>query len=438
MGRSRLILALALVVAAAACASDPTHASLTGPGDGGVVVPDAGDDGGSGPGDPGNPGDPGDPGNPGGPGGGGPAPGDPSDLAQACGGTEPVTLDDWENCYRQRKCEWAVGCQTQSTFRDVADCVAASDTEDGGEIAAQRRERKRAIEQGRATLDVENFTQCLLRTGANRCNTALFDPACLTRFTGTVADGGSCFTSVDCASPDATCSMTECTNACCLGTCHRKFRLGETCDDFASCEPGLRCNTKKCVSGDLGTVCNDGLLSALDCDFGAFCDPTTHRCRPTLPEGSACTDILQCGGDDTCVGTSIVSSDPGACVRNSQPGDLCDDTCHGNLVCSGGTCHALPGLNEACSAQIGCAGVNAICDSGRCVLRRDIGMSCSTKQPCLPGLFCTSELGDAAPKCTPLGGTGATCADPSHCQSFRCSGDATAHGMCLAWSNTCP
>ena len=41
-----------------------------------------------------------------------------------------------------------------------------------------------------------------------------------------------------------------------------------------------------------------------------------------------------------------VASNPGHCLRNSQPGDPCDDTCHGNLYCASGICHTLPRLTE--------------------------------------------------------------------------------------------
>lgn len=364
-------------------------------------------------------------------------PGDPTDLAQACGGTAPVTLDDWENCYLKRKCEWQVGCVSLNSFSSVADCVASADALEGGQLAEERRARKRAIEQGRASMNVAAFTQCLLRTSAARCDTALYDPACLTRFTGTIADDQGCYTSIDCASPDAVC-QTSCPDACCLGTCQRKFRLNETCAEFASCEPGLRCTGSRCVSGDIGTSCTRGSVN--QCDFGTFCDSTTLTCTPTLQLGAACTRLVQCGGDTLCVGLSITTSNPGHCSRISQPGDRCDGVgfCFGNLYCDGSnTCRSMPVLDQSCSPSIPCAGANTICNNGRCVLRSDVGVSCNG-DTCLPGLFCTSELGDAAGVCAARRADGQPCAAPSHCQSFLCSGNASQPGMCLPWKNTCP
>ena len=367
----------------------------------------------------------------------GPPP-DPTDLAVICGGTAPVTLEDWENCYQKRKCEWEVGCPTKNPFRDVADCIASWDGLQGGKLAADRRDRKRAVAQGRAMINIAMFTQCLIRTSATRCNTALFDPACLTRFTGAVADTAGCLADIDCASPDAACTTTG-LEACSVGACTRKFRDGENCQLFASCEPGLRCNGTKCVTGDIGTSCTKGSVN--NCDFGTFCDPATLKCKATLATGAACTSLLQCGGDESCVGLSVSSSDPGHCMRVSHPGDHCDQLCYGNLYCDSGsgTCKPLPVLGQTCSLQIPCAGANTICNSGLCSLRSDVGIACGG-QTCLPGLFCSTELGDPASTatCAARGAVDASCRSPNHCQSFLCSGTPSSTGSCLAWSDSCP
>src|ERR1051325_4810426 len=107
MRRADGLVAIAIAVAAA-CGADPGP-MLTGP---------IGDDGGPGDGS-------GSDGTGSGSDGGTDGPGGPTDLAQACGGTAPVTLDDWENCYLKRKCEWQVGCVSLNSFRDTADCIAS-------------------------------------------------------------------------------------------------------------------------------------------------------------------------------------------------------------------------------------------------------------------------------------------------------------------------
>jgi hypothetical protein len=416
-------LCITWLLAAACGATEPSGPSLVGPMDDAGGVPG---DGGTGTGSDGEIGIP-DPGPDGGV--------ESSDLAVICGGHEPVTLDEWETCFQKRKCEWQVGCVALNSYRDVADCIASADAVSGGKLAEQRLERERAIEQGRAQLNVAQFTRCLIQTSATRCNTALYDPACLTRFTGTVADGGNCYTEIDCRSPDALCTTTCSNDACCAGTCTAKLEEGQACTTFRSCEPGLNCNTT-CMVGDIDTPCGD----SADCDPEAWCDLTARRCKPTLPVGAECTDILQCGGDTTCVGLSLKSANPGRCRRNSKPGDPCDNLCHGNLFCAAtgknglGECRALPKLNESCSALIPCAGPDLLCNGVLCTRRSDIGVSCNN-QTCLPGLFCTSALNDPRPACAAPRAAGMACNDPSQCETYLCSGKP---GVCVEWSNTCP
>jgi hypothetical protein len=360
------------------------------------------------------------------------------ELVAACGAM-PLTFDDWENCYRRRKCDWEVNCVTQNSYRNVQECIDQGDAVSGGRLAAERRERQRSVEQGRASINVDRFTQCLIETSGAHCNTSLFFPACLTRFDGTRGDGATCLTDVECASPDAVCAQ-NCSDACCLGTCQPKFKLGQTCTDRHSCEPGLQCNIRRvCISGDINTPCTDDT----DCDSNAWCDRLAHLCKADFARDAECTNALQCGGETSCVGLSVSGTDPGHCRRISEVGDSCDAFCYGNLFCapSGvlGVCTALPDLGQSCSALTNCSGVNTVCGAtNRCVVRGDVDAPCGTNQPCLPGLFCTSELGEANPRCAVRRADNQPCRAPSHCQSYLCSGNMGENGVCLSWSNTCP
>lgn len=418
---SRVGWLLAVIVGASACGA-PTEPQLAGPMDGsdaGAQTPadDAGVDG--------SPIDAALP----------DAEPEPTDLAVVCGGKAPVTFDEWEACYHKRKCEWEVGCFPTYPFTDAADCIAFGDAVSGGALAIERRDRKRAVAQGHASIDVANFTQCLLRTSATHCNTSFHEAACLNRFTGTVNDDNSCVADIDCKSPGALCN-TDCPDACCIGTCERKLRKDEACVESESCEPGLVCTGSKCVTGDIGTPCAKSPIS--QCDFGAYCDTKAGRCVATLPRGAACTSLAQCGEDDYCVGLSITGSQPGQCLRVSKPGDRCDDFCFGNLYCDKstkpGTCHSFPVLGESCAALGACAGAEVMCDSGRCVRRDDVGTSC-VGQTCLPGLFCSDAVADPDPRCAARRANGMPCNDASQCESYLCAGDP---GTCQRWSNTCP
>ena len=420
-GRSGIAHVIAIGIAAgfAACGS-PSPDSLSGPGDGGGTGPS---DGGIALAD---------------------APGglpdamEITDLATICGGHEPHSFDEWEDCYRQRRCEWEVGCVSLNSYRDVEDCLVSGDAVSGGRLSAERRERKRAVDDGTATINTDKFQRCLVGTSATHCNTALYDADCLTRYTGTVGDGGSCLTDVDCASPGAACHAT-CSDACCEGTCQPRPTEGQPCKLYQSCAPGLVCNGTTCLSGDLGTPCSD----VGDCDANAWCDVRAKnqpgKCRPTFPVGAECTSLLQCGEDTSCIGASISSSKPGHCLRDSRPGDPCDWMCYGNLYCDGKMCRDLPALGDSCppNNSIPCAGTNTMCPDGRCVLRSEVGSACGD-QTCLPGLFCTSKLGDPHPTCAARRAEGAACNDPGQCESYVCSGNMTQSGICLAWHDTCP
>lgn len=359
---------------------------------------------------------------------------DEDTLVEICG-SMPVTFDDWERCYRKRQCELEVNCRPLNTYRDEQECLELGDAFEGGRLSAELRERTRAVAQSQASINVEAFTRCLIETSSAHCNTASTNAFCATRFTGTIPDGGACLADVDCASPGAACK-SDCRDACCAGTCEPKLREGESCPEIDSCEPGLRCpfNTDRCVSGDIDSPCTNDA----QCDSNAWCDRQKGLCRPDFPLGSDCTNPLQCGGQASCIGVSVSTTNPGKCLRISEPGDKCDYFCYGNLACAGGICRELPGLGEGCGGLTPCSGVNAVCSNGTCVQRGDVGTACSDREGCRAGLFCTSELQDPDPTCAARRVDDEPCTDPSHCNSHLCSGSSEQPGVCLPWSDTCP
>ena len=357
----------------------------------------------------------------------------PPDLAQICG-AQPVTLDDWEDCYRKRLCDAMVGCSEANPFLDVQECITRVDDLTSGHFDAERRERNRAVEQGRASVNGIRFAQCLLDLSHELCNVnGLNGLACATRFDGTVDDNASCNNDIDCRSPGAACAAScNSADACCLGTCQPRRRLDQTCSFSSECEPGLECHGT-CVSGDIGTGCT----SDDDCDPGAFCNGT--RCTADLAVNATCHRLTQCGGETTCVGLSVVDSRPGKCLRISHAGDACDSFCFGNLYCdASGTCRDLPIQGESCTASGSlCRGIDTFCNAGQCGLLRDLGSTCTGSQPCRPGSFCSSERGTSPATCVLPGVPGQPCRKPEHCESFLCSGSAGQLGVCNAWSDTC-
>jgi hypothetical protein len=359
----------------------------------------------------------------------------PDVLAALCGAS-PQAIGDWEDCFQRRKCDWDVGCVSLTPYTDVAECVARADDVEGGRLAAERRERERAVAEGRAAVDPVAFGQCLVETSAAHCSTALFHPACLTRFVGTIDDGEQCFTDVECASPGATCAR-DCADACCAGACRPQFAEGETYDERRSCEPGMQCN-RTCIRGDIDTPC----ASDRDCDGDAWCNPERGMCEADFPAGAVCTNLLQCGGDTSCVGLGVRGGE-GRCLRISEPGDACDFLCYGNLHCdfSGpealGQCAPLLAPGAACGDLIPCLGIDYTCHQGRCVLAAAANETCGDL-PCRPGLFCSGELGDRTPACEAPRADGQPCTRPGHCASHLCSGSAEVPGQCLPWADRCP
>jgi hypothetical protein len=365
---------------------------------------------------------------------------DDVELAAACGGAVPVTFDDWENCYKRRRCQFEVGCIPQNAYRDVQDCLDHGDAVEGGRLSAELRARRQAVLAGRASINLDAFRHCVVEIGAARCNTTQSNVSCALRFRGTRGDDASCDTDAECVSPGARCAPA-CTDACCAGTCQPKFKVGQPCRDDEngnSCEPGLQCD-HTCRAGDVGTVCS----ADRDCDTNAWCH-LVHAGQPGACEadfvpGAECTNAVQCGGETSCVDISIVLTNPGHCLRISHPGDHCDFFCYGNLFCdASGTCRSLPQRGQSCGL-VSCGGVDTFCDANSmCVLRANLGDACDAR-PCLPGLFCTSELNDPTPTCERPRPDGANCALPGHCESYLCSGNKDRQGVCLTtWSDSCP
>ncbi len=372
----------------------------------------------------------------------------PGALATICDGV-PTTPAQWEQCYVKRWCEVAVNCTELNAYSDVEECIQTSGYASGGQRDFDIAENIRAVSDGRATIDVARFTACLLETSPEQCNSGAQVAACRLRYKGAIADGQSCYADAECASPGASCTPTDCGDACCTGTCVRKKMLNETaCSTTGvnACEPGLVCSLVqgKCIAGDVGTVC----VRATDCDPENNCDQIGNSpglCVADLPVGTSCKNILQCGGESGCVGLKRNVGTP-TCRRITEVGDACDWFCLGSLYCdlsnpTGlGVCRTMPQLNQACSDFLPCTGIHNQCVNGTCQPRLASGASCANPAlACDVGLFCTDQLGEANPTCRPLFADGELgCRRDSQCQSHLCSGTASSAGECRPALSSCP
>ena len=371
----------------------------------------------------------------------GPADAETSVLARLCGAM-PATLEDWERCYQKRQCELWVGCAAMNEFLTVEECLELRDGLLGGKLAAERRERERAVSQQRARIDAPAFAQCLIETAPDRCHTGAHPPSCYRRFQGTVPDDGACHADVECQSPGAVCERS-CPESCCPGVCRRLAREGEPCNKFVgSCEYGLSCSTRTrtCWKGVVGSAC----AHFSECNAGAWCDVGAGICKAAVGRGQPCSDHFACDGVDSCVGDgSVITPGDGHCQPVNVAGDACEDFCYGPLFCkkpdsnSSGVCTPLPVHGEPCGLMVGCHGAMEVCLQGTCRTRLPEGADC-TEEICQPGLFCSGSAGSPDRKCTHPQPAGADCLDRHQCQSYQCSATATAPGKCLPWSPTCP
>jgi hypothetical protein len=227
-----------------------------------------------------------------------------------------------------------------------------------------------------------------------------------------------------------------------MGTCTPKAKLGEPCDDYGTCEPGLICSfvSLTCVTGDVGSACH-----VIDCDAGNWCDMQSKTCKPDLAEGDICLGqdegLDQCSGETVCAGKQ-----PARCLHATSVGDKCGSLCRGNLFCDRshvdehdlGICRSLPVLDEPCSDFTGCIGANVRCVAGKCIPKAGLGEPCPDGG-CLAGLLCTDQLADPSPICrVPFGDLESGCKQDAHCQSHLCTGNDTMAGQCLLAQSMCP
>jgi len=308
------------------------------------------------------------------------------------------------------------------------------------------------IAASQATFDRDVAATCLAKMASLECWQDT-PSDCFRVFVGTVADGGSCHTSLPfeaeeylpgsrCVSPGGQCT----------GRCMRYRVAGEPCYETA----------------DLSDQCAPSL----------FCDSVTNTCvastAPPVAIGDACTFSGACLGDDArlqCVGQNGVitsgtemgtcqppgdigpcmygsdcragvcpgatASTPGMCMPAKHLGDACTPAaseCAPGTYCGPTrTCILLPPIGQPCAGDDGQATecVNGVCDSrGLCVPYGRLGQPCEPGfifDSCLPYKFeCEETTGTCQPTCLP----GNACGAPGQpcCANQQCNEGATCNG----------
>jgi len=220
-------------------------------------------------------------------------------------------------------------------------------------------ELEEGVASGRLAFDAQYADECLARVAAARCRSqtpALED--CLNAFHGTVAPGGGCIWTLDCANgscpPSRACvarvgvdgvcqSDEECEAGlwCSSLRCVAQGSEGSDCVNDRGCGYGLSCVVGRCRSqGDPGAPC----MEDNHCLVGLFCDGMPSHCAPQLPIGGACGSDHACQDGLVCVGRSFDPmthgvTGPGTCVRYADVGEACDSTrlesrCPSDMFCA--------------------------------------------------------------------------------------------------------
>ena len=306
----------------------------------------------------------------------------------ACGGSDGVSINDFSKQYLDAFCKGEVAC---GQFPDQATCVGAFQADDMFFLTMQADVASKKVKY-----DSGQAGSCISEASKGQCTfTGLYpdtnDP-CAKIFTGTVATGGACFDSNECADKgvcNATDPNCDPNSMCCAGTCAAApmlAALGQPCQGTGTCADGSYCsptsNTCTALVATEGGACDDfyacsnpricnfdfNTMAFTTCytpaarnatcdpnnifpcaDERDYCDTTTMKCTPLVATGASCggSNGAGCVAYDTCDMTSMM------CTANASAGQSCtvdqngNSNCLGGLSCTNGRC-ALPPAGMAC------------------------------------------------------------------------------------------
>jgi hypothetical protein len=284
------------------------------------------------------------------------------------------------------RCErWTEGVVEREWAGIVEGCGVVAAGEDAGRLRYDR-------EAGEGCVEALRAASCASAAGVLA--------ACGDALEGRVEVGGSCFDTLECAAPDATCAHPYAT---CPGTCLR---------------PGVE-----------GEGCGEGRPA---CAAGHFCASGT--CAPHVPVGSGCYDHVECGPTAFCGALYL-------CERAGREGDGCGPLayCADGLYCVNFICRAPQGVGAPCTDDSHCDARVAYCDAAYasptpgCAPKRLDGAPCLGDEECASPSVCRGALAAApsAPQssCAPRASLGQPCVlGADDCvEGTRC--DATGYGQ---------
>ena len=307
-----------------------------------------------------------------------------------------------------------------------------------------------AVKNKRLSYNATAGKACAADLAAEGCSVdaAFDDPAdCDQVYTGLVAVGGVCMSSLECAAGNwcdagASTGTDGCAGVCkantatgatcdpndphcgaadyCDGTsmkCTTAATAEQACDDSPQCATGLFCKgfipaddtttpptpetPGVCKGrGQLGDACTSGFFGDTDCQIGLTCPDTTSVCTAPLVAGSTCSSGSECADGLACIG---VTSDPntgditmmGKCGPYLEVGAACvagaDETgCTLDTTCDMTTsvCTATGALNRTCDPMgFGGCGANLYCDgtTSTCLQAVAFGAACTPQMMDMDG-----------------------------------------------------
>ncbi|HEY6477269.1 MAG TPA: hypothetical protein VI456_11860 [Polyangia bacterium] len=296
-------------------------------------------------------------------------------LASACGGgpsaspapTVGTACADYANkaCMAAQKCE--PGIIQYFYPGGLANCVATS------ALTCQA-----SIESPHSGASPALLQQCGSALAAMTCEqyfSASTDPSCLPH-AGTIAIGGSCGDSWQCASGRCALASAGC------GTCVPQVGLGAPCTGI-ECADGLVCSAS--ARGSTSYVCSkpvslgEPCFDANVCPGNSSCGTTSGTCDP-LPGGGETCDTMNTLCDYS---AGLFLCDPylGVCeapVGTAQSGQACgwltttspyvacDGLCEGDPASNAGTCFSELAQGQACAGADLC-GYDLQCVGGVCI-----------------------------------------------------------------------
>jgi hypothetical protein len=295
--------------------------------------------------------------------------------ASACGGSDPVSIDNYSEEYTDAICTQFVRCEIVESVGTCKDVLRFFDT--------TLLTLVDAVKIGRIEYSADAAGECFDELRDYDCVFPGYhaSTSCDDVFRGTVPEGGACFVAAECAD-FATCTLNDpncnATTTCCPGTCgapRRTVMKGQSCDELDRCEDGTYCKPAASGTGSgtcsawatEGAACDelDSCVNPLVCSGSAgvrtcvrpagsgetcdparstecadsrqHCDPTTLKCVDALPAGAACERHEECSAHASCV--------DGTCQDDLAEGAACTTDgpdCGGLAECVDGTCQVEP------------------------------------------------------------------------------------------------